>query len=85
MTSWIRTSLRRKGHQPFGGPDRDSGPEYSGRIIAETFERHWHQLRGIAAHNVMVILPRPQAKPIGLKVKDFLLSLTTLRNFVVCL
>ena len=52
MTSWIRSSLRRKGPQTFGYQDRDPGSESSGRIIAETFERHWHQLRGIAAHNV---------------------------------
>jgi hypothetical protein len=56
MTSWIRSSLRRKGTQAFAYSDRDLGPEYTGRVIAETFERHWHQLRGIAAHNVSVAL-----------------------------
>ena len=51
MTSWIRSSLRRKG-QVFAYQDRDNGSEFSGRVIAETFDRHWQQLRGIAAHNV---------------------------------
>lgn len=60
MTSWLRSSLRKKGPQAFGYPAMGSGflvrdpGESSGRILAETFERHWHQLRGIATHNTAV-------------------------------
>lgn len=52
MSSWLRSSLR------LPRQDEDQDHDLVGQqqpvVLAETFERHWHQLRSITTHNATV-------------------------------